>query len=152
MPRLNQKRGRALIVLGLAEFLVGAAYVFIPTQGQLEALAWLPWDGRAIGFLAMASSVMAVAAGPLSARSLRWDIVGWKAAMATPLTIAAVWFVTGTGDLVDGPDAGTDPAGSLLTAVVYVLLSALVWVLSDWPNPVVDPGPPGPPFDDKGGR
>ena len=144
MAHLNYKRGRALIVLGLAEFLVGAAYVFIPTQDQLEALAWLPWDGRAIGVLAMASAVMAMAAGPLSAKSIWWDVMGWKAAMATPLTIAAVWFVTGAGDLVDGPDAGTDPTGSFITAVVYLLLSALVWVMSDWPNPVVDPGPPGP--------
>lgn len=134
MPRLNYKRGRFLLTAGVAQAFLGLSYAVSTTPARAEALGWLPLHSRGLGALIVLAGLLAILGAFRSARSVRWDVWGWRAAIFPPSMLGGVWFVVGLRTLLD-ENTATTPWSPWASVLVYAAMSILILVASDWPNP-----------------
>ena len=152
-PRIIPKREQYLAVTGASEVVLGLSYS-TPTPSRSSSLEWLTtlglrpeWVG--VGIAVVGVVVLLAALVDLLRRDLRVQRAAWAVAVAPTLALTCLWLWTGAADLLDPQIArGWSPWAS---ACVYGSMSALIMIVSDWPDPI-DPDSLAREIDTDGGR
>lgn len=112
-----------LVIAGCVYTAIGLSWLIASSPGREAGISWLPWqavNSTAVGWMWVASGVLAFVAGLFSKGHRRWENVAYFGAVFVPILLA-IWFAIAWW-------AGSAPNG-LLTTISYTGYAALVgWV------------------------